>query len=205
MKLRLSLFLLISILLFFGTSGNADEEFSTGTVTVFDNAPEPFVDLDLQSLDHINESSKTPSESQIILITAQINFIDNTSSEVTVTLFYSMNNLDYWNELAFVYNATTDMYVVFLGGFAQNTNIRYYATNYDGFNTVRTPASGYSSITWLADVIPTEKTYSEDVWEPTNDIISASVILSLGLFVVLFIYMILRILSFGGKNRKGML
>lgn len=146
---KILIFGLIGFIVFSVGAVKANEDPATGSVTIATLLQDPFIDLDLDTPDHLQESDKLPTPNQVVFITAQIDFIDNTSSEMTVILFYDAGtNLQDFLNLTMVYNIPTDSYRTFLGPYPAGTIINYYATSYDGFYTIRTPTTGYSQLIW---------------------------------------------------------
>jgi hypothetical protein len=126
---------------------------ATGSVVVTGNLPDPFIDLDAYDIDDISESTKTPIPLEVVSIVTQIDFKDNTSSEIEVNLTHDDGtNLASWFNITLVYTPISDTYRGQLGGYVDGTTVNYYAMSYDGQNWIRTPVSDYSQLTWTAEV-----------------------------------------------------
>lgn len=127
----------------------AQNDPSTGTVEVDGNDPESLFDLDLDDIDHMAESDKLPQPDQVVYIILKVNYVDNTSAELTVNLTHDDGTgLASWINQTMTYDSQTDTFRTTLGGYPATTQVFYYVTVYDGQNIVRSPSAGYVYIIW---------------------------------------------------------
>ncbi len=174
------------------TAQNPDP--SVGTVTVINFIQDPFIDLDLVAPDHIQETNKQPVLLEDVGLLVQIDFQDNTSSEIIVTLFHDSGTSGLiWVSENMTYDSSTDRYTVFLDAQRDGVTLMYYVTSYDGFYTLRTPETGLSNITWSALFsfgVGATQTITDAIFDPlqrAENILVANIPIVLSFIVIAFV------------------
>ncbi len=129
------------------------------TVEVDGNDPEQFFDLDLDDIDHLQESDRTPLPNVSVVITAKIDYQDNTSGELTVKIYHDDGtNKVSWLNHSLIYQAGSDTFNTSLGGYDEGTRVYYYVIVDDGGIPTRTPEDPvqYVYLDWATPVVIVE-------------------------------------------------
>ncbi|HEC39540.1 MAG TPA: hypothetical protein ENI29_14970 [bacterium] len=129
------------------------------SVEVDGNDVEKFYDLDLDDIDHMSESDRTPLPNVTVVITVQIDYQDNTSGELDVKLYHDDGTgKASWLNQTMIYYAGSDIFNTSLGGYVEDTRVYYYVLVDDGGIPARSPEDPvqYVYLDWDTPVVVVE-------------------------------------------------